>query len=138
MDNVRILQQIKSSVARQRSVEVMLVMLLVIVVYFMYILPEDGHRSGPKHVVSSAQSNRTQKTLLRTVVLRKSISIYSYILGALLKSRILSLCAQVLLWGPEGGRQLLYFGSVVFWIPASQFSRNIPVHRRSMYLFNYI
>jgi hypothetical protein len=24
-------------------------------IYFMYILPEDGHRSGPKHVVSSAQ-----------------------------------------------------------------------------------
>jgi hypothetical protein len=23
--------------------------------YFVYILPEDGHRSGPKHVVSSAQ-----------------------------------------------------------------------------------
>jgi hypothetical protein len=28
---------------------------VVILVYFMYILPEDGHRSGPKHVVSSAQ-----------------------------------------------------------------------------------
>jgi hypothetical protein len=27
----------------------------------MYILPEDGHRSGPKHVVSSAQQNRAQK-----------------------------------------------------------------------------
>jgi hypothetical protein len=24
-------------------------------VYFMYVLPEDGHRLGPKHVVSSAQ-----------------------------------------------------------------------------------
>jgi hypothetical protein len=24
-------------------------------IYFVYILPEDGHRSGPKHVVSSAQ-----------------------------------------------------------------------------------
>jgi hypothetical protein len=22
---------------------------------YVYILPEDGHRSGPKHVVSSAQ-----------------------------------------------------------------------------------
>jgi hypothetical protein len=28
---------------------------VVTLVYFMYILPEDGHRSGPKHVVSSAQ-----------------------------------------------------------------------------------
>jgi hypothetical protein len=32
----------------------------------MYILPEDGDRSGPKHVVST-------KTLLRTVVLRKAL-----------------------------------------------------------------
>jgi hypothetical protein len=24
-------------------------------IYFMYVLPEDGHRSGPKQVVSSAQ-----------------------------------------------------------------------------------
>jgi hypothetical protein len=24
-------------------------------IYFVYILPEDGHLSGPKHVVSSAQ-----------------------------------------------------------------------------------
>jgi hypothetical protein len=24
-------------------------------IYFVYILTEDGHRSGPKHVVSSAQ-----------------------------------------------------------------------------------
>jgi hypothetical protein len=29
--------------------------LQVTLVYFMYILLEDGHRSGPKHVVSSAQ-----------------------------------------------------------------------------------
>jgi hypothetical protein len=28
---------------------------VVTLVYFMYILPEDGYRSGPKHVVSSAQ-----------------------------------------------------------------------------------
>jgi hypothetical protein len=28
---------------------------VVTLVYFMYILPEYGHRSGPKHVVSSAQ-----------------------------------------------------------------------------------
>jgi hypothetical protein len=28
---------------------------VVTLVYFMYILPEDGHRSGQKHVVSSAQ-----------------------------------------------------------------------------------
>jgi hypothetical protein len=36
----------------------------------MYILPEYGHRSGPKHVSSA------QKTLLGTVVLRKTISEY--------------------------------------------------------------
>jgi hypothetical protein len=28
---------------------------VVTLVYFMYILPEDGHRTGPKHVVCSAQ-----------------------------------------------------------------------------------
>jgi hypothetical protein len=28
---------------------------VVALVYFMYLLPEDGHRSGPNHVVSSAQ-----------------------------------------------------------------------------------
>jgi hypothetical protein len=28
---------------------------VVTLVYVMYILPEDGHRSGLKHVVSSAQ-----------------------------------------------------------------------------------
>jgi hypothetical protein len=50
---------------------------VVTLVYFMYVLPEDAHRSGPKHVVSSAQYNRAQKTLLRTVVLRKSVSGYT-------------------------------------------------------------
>jgi hypothetical protein len=29
--------------------------IVVTLIYFVYILPEDGHRSGPKHVVSSAQ-----------------------------------------------------------------------------------
>jgi hypothetical protein len=28
---------------------------VVTLIYFVYILPEDGNRSGPKHVVSSAQ-----------------------------------------------------------------------------------
>jgi hypothetical protein len=36
-------------------IEITLTYTVVTLVYFMYILPEDGHRSGPKHVVSSAQ-----------------------------------------------------------------------------------
>jgi hypothetical protein len=37
----------------------------------MYILPEDGHRSGPKHVVVCTIKSSTNKYLLRTVVLIK-------------------------------------------------------------------
>jgi hypothetical protein len=36
--------------------------------YFVYILPEDGHRSGPKHVVVVHNKIEHKKYLLRTVV----------------------------------------------------------------------
>jgi hypothetical protein len=37
----------------------------------VYILPEDGHRSGPKHVVVVHNKIEHEKHLLRTVVLIK-------------------------------------------------------------------
>jgi hypothetical protein len=37
----------------------------------VYILPEDGHRSGPKHVVVVHNKIEHEKHLLRTVVLFK-------------------------------------------------------------------
>jgi hypothetical protein len=37
----------------------------------VYILPEDGHRSGPKHVVVVHNKIENEKHLLRTVVLIK-------------------------------------------------------------------
>jgi hypothetical protein len=37
----------------------------------VYILPEDGHRSGPKHVVVVHNKIEHEKYLLRTVVLIK-------------------------------------------------------------------
>jgi hypothetical protein len=36
--------------------------------FFVYILPEDGHRSGPKHVVVVHNKIEHEKQLLRTVV----------------------------------------------------------------------
>jgi hypothetical protein len=36
-------------------------------IFFVYILPEDGHRSGPKHVVVHNKIEH-EKHLLRTVV----------------------------------------------------------------------
>jgi hypothetical protein len=38
---------------------------------FVYILPEDGHRSGPKYVVVVHNKIEHEKHLLRTVVLIK-------------------------------------------------------------------
>jgi hypothetical protein len=40
-------------------------------IFFVYILPEDGHRSGPKHVVVVHNKIEHEKHLLRTVVLIK-------------------------------------------------------------------
>jgi hypothetical protein len=40
-------------------------------IFFAYILPEDGHRSGPKHVVVVHNKIEHEKHLLRTVVLIK-------------------------------------------------------------------
>jgi hypothetical protein len=37
----------------------------------VYILPEDGHRSGPKHVVVVHNKIEHEKHFLRTVVLVK-------------------------------------------------------------------
>jgi hypothetical protein len=38
---------------------------------YLFILPEDGHRSGPKHVVVVHNKIEHKKYLLRTVVLIK-------------------------------------------------------------------
>jgi hypothetical protein len=46
----------------------------------VYILPEDGHRSGPKHVVVVHNKIEHEKHLLRTVVLIKSIGGYNSLL----------------------------------------------------------
>jgi uridine kinase len=40
-------------------------------IFFLYISPEDGHRSGPKHVVVVHNKIEHEKHLLRTVVLIK-------------------------------------------------------------------
>jgi hypothetical protein len=42
-------------------------------IFFVYILPEDGHRSGPKHVVVVHNKIGHEKHLLRTVVLIKAL-----------------------------------------------------------------
>jgi hypothetical protein len=39
--------------------------------FFVYILPEDGHRSGPKHVVVVHNKIKHEKYLLCRVVLIK-------------------------------------------------------------------
>jgi hypothetical protein len=47
----------------------------------MYILPEDGHRSGPKHVVSKIKSIKIDKIEHKNIVayggFKKSISGYT-------------------------------------------------------------
>jgi hypothetical protein len=42
----------------------------------VYILPEDGHRSGPKHVVVVHNKIEHEKHLLRTVVLIKVLALH--------------------------------------------------------------
>jgi hypothetical protein len=47
----------------------------------VYILPEDGHRSGPKHVVVVHNKIEHEKHLLRTVVLIKVLEEILYLLS---------------------------------------------------------
>jgi hypothetical protein len=49
-------------------------------IFFVHILPEDGHRSGPKHVVVVHKKSSTNKYLLRTVVLIK-VLVYVFMLS---------------------------------------------------------
>jgi hypothetical protein len=52
----------------------------------VYVLPEDGHRSGPKHVVVVHNKIEHEKHLLRTVVLIKVL----VDLGSLATSALIS------------------------------------------------
>jgi hypothetical protein len=45
----------------------------------VYILPEDGHRLGPKHVVVVHNKIEHEKHLLRTVVLIKVLMVCQYL-----------------------------------------------------------